>query len=73
MALQDEGGNARDAQALCLLLIAHEIFNGQVQLVRGLRQFLQQFARLPAGGALVARDDEHRLALGEVDDGHFVL
>ena len=72
MALQDEGGNASDAQALCLLLITQEIFDGQVQLVRGLGQFLQQFARLLAGGALLARNDEYRLALGEVGDVHIV-
>jgi hypothetical protein len=72
MALQDEGGNASDAQALCLLLITQEIFDDQVQLVRGLGQFLQQFARLLAGGALLARNDEYRLALGEVGDVHIV-
>jgi hypothetical protein len=71
MALQDEGRNACDAQSL--LLIAHEIFDGQVQLVRGPGHFLQQFARLLAGGALLARDKEHRLALCEVGDVHIIL
>ena len=73
MALQDKGRNACDAQLLCLLLITHEIFDGQVQLIRGAGHFLQQFARLLAGGAFLARDEERRLELGEVGDAHIIL
>ena len=57
VSLEDERRNVRNAEVLCLLLIADEILDGQVQFVRDIRHFLEQFAGLLAIGAFLAWND----------------